>query len=174
MTRPPGHVARGDCERVRPGLIAQPANTASSLALVAVAVPLWRRAVAAGDRRTQAVAVSSALAGLGSVAYHGPGGRAGRALHDGGIWALVCSAAIALPGGERRPSWASAAAVTLAAAGAVHATSRTGGPLCRPDSLLQGHALWHLLSAGAVYAAGRACVTPRRQAVAGVPGSPRG
>jgi|FLYL01.1.fsa_nt_gi hypothetical protein len=25
--------------------------------------------------------------------------------------------------------------------------SRTGGPLCRPDSLLQGHAVWHVLAA---------------------------
>ena len=25
--------------------------------------------------------------------------------------------------------------------------SRTGAPLCRPDSLLQGHALWHVLTA---------------------------
>jgi hypothetical protein len=29
---------------------------------------------------------------------------------------------------------------------------RTGGPLCRPDSLLQAHALWHLLTAGAMAA----------------------
>jgi hypothetical protein len=28
--------------------------------------------------------------------------------------------------------------------------SQTGGPLCRPDSLLQLHALWHILSAAAV------------------------
>jgi hypothetical protein len=26
--------------------------------------------------------------------------------------------------------------------------SRTGGFLCDPDSLLQGHAVWHLLCAG--------------------------
>jgi len=29
---------------------------------------------------------------------------------------------------------------------------RTGGPLCRPDSLLQPHALWHLLTAVAMAA----------------------
>ena len=27
---------------------------------------------------------------------------------------------------------------------------RTGAPLCRPDSLLQPHALWHLLTAVAM------------------------
>ncbi len=30
------------------------------------------------------------------------------------------------------------------------ALSRTGGPLCRPESLLQGHGLWHLLTAAAL------------------------
>lgn len=29
----------------------------------------------------------------------------------------------------------------------VYAFSRTGGPLCSPDSLVQGHAVWHLLAA---------------------------
>ena len=29
--------------------------------------------------------------------------------------------------------------------------SRTGGPLCTPDSLLQGHALWHILGAVAMW-----------------------
>lgn len=29
--------------------------------------------------------------------------------------------------------------------------SRTGGPLCAPESLVQGHAIWHLLCAGSVW-----------------------
>jgi hypothetical protein len=37
--------------------------------------------------------------------------------------------------------------VTGAAAVTVHAASRSGGPLCRPDSVLQGHAAWHVLTA---------------------------
>jgi hypothetical protein len=44
---------------------------------------------------------------------------------------------------------------------------RTGGPLCRPDSLLQPHALWHLLTAVAMaaWAADRiAHPTPTRTA----------
>lgn len=36
----------------------------------------------------------------------------------------------------------------FAVALAVWVPSRTGGPLCDPTSLWQGHALWHLLSAG--------------------------
>jgi hypothetical protein len=36
------------------------------------------------------------------------------------------------------------AGLVLAASGTIGALSRSGGPLCHPDSLLQGHALWHL------------------------------
>ena len=36
------HVAASDCERVRPGLIGQPANTVSSLAFLLAARPLLR------------------------------------------------------------------------------------------------------------------------------------
>jgi hypothetical protein len=43
-----------------------------------------------------------------------------------------------------------AAALTLGAV--INGLSRTGGPLCRPNSLLQGHAAWHLLSAAALAA----------------------
>ena len=40
-----------------------------------------------------------------------------------------------------------AAVVALALAAVVNVLSRTGAPLCRPDSLLQGHAVWHVLTA---------------------------
>lgn len=48
---------------------------------------------------------------------------------------------------ERR--WLLGAAGCFGVAYAVWIPSRTGGPLCAPDSWLQGHALWHLLCAGA-------------------------
>jgi hypothetical protein len=32
-------------------------------------------------------------------------------------------------------------------AAATYRASRSGGPLCRPDSLVQGHGLWHGLTA---------------------------
>lgn len=50
--------------------------------------------------------------------------------------------------GLREPGtalWVGLAA--LAVGGVVFALSRTGGPLCDPDSLVQGHALWHVLTA---------------------------
>lgn len=40
----------------------------------------------------------------------------------------------------------------LAAGVSAYLLGRTGGPLCRPDSLLQPHALWHLLTATAMVA----------------------
>ena len=42
------------------------------------------------------------------------------------------------------------ALVGLAVGAAADLLGRTGGPLCDPDSLLQGHALWHVLSAAAL------------------------
>lgn len=46
----------------------------------------------------------------------------------------------------RRRGFGLLAGVGVAAV-VVFAASRTGGPWCRPDSLLQGHALWHGLTA---------------------------
>jgi hypothetical protein len=52
------------------------------------------------------------------------------------------------------PRWLLTALGLFVVAFSIWLPSRTGGPLCDPDSLLQGHALWHLLcagSAGAIY-----------------------
>lgn len=44
------------------------------------------------------------------------------------------------------------AAMLLLGTGALIGTlSRSGWPLCRPDSLLQGHAIWHVLAAAALW-----------------------
>lgn len=48
-----------------------------------------------------------------------------------------------------------AAGVTGAAGIGAHALSRTGGPLCKPDSVLQGHGLWHILAAAATVIAAK-------------------
>ena len=39
--------------------------------------------------------------------------------------------------------------VLLVTAGIVNVLGRTGGPICDPDSLFQGHAVWHALTAAA-------------------------
>jgi hypothetical protein len=142
---PRPHAAVGDCERIRPGFIGQPANTISSLAFVAVAVPIARHG--SGWRW---VAAASAFEGLGSVAYHGPGGRLSKALHDAGLVALVATIAAAHYGDPGPPRIRPRTAALATAAVALHTLSRTGGPLCSCTSRLQGHAVFHVLAAAAL------------------------
>jgi hypothetical protein len=152
----------GDCERLGDGLVAQPVNTASALALVAVGAWLAGRGLRAGAGpgrpATIGFGLAVAAAGVGSVDYHGPGSPAARLLHDGGLYAVVGFVAVAevarrvrrlrLPPG-RRVAYRVALAAT--AAGAVcWRAGRTAGPWCDPDSILQGHAAWHLLAAAAL------------------------
>lgn len=61
------------------------------------------------------------------------------------------------PGTRRRVGLALA---LLAVGGGVGALSRTGGPLCDPDALLQGHAVWHVAAAAALVVLAP-LVTPR-------------
>ena len=154
-----GHVARSDCERIRSGLVAQPVNTLSSLAYVAVAVPVWRAAQRAAPSvrgRWELVAECSVAAGLGSVAYHGPGGRLGRVVHDASLGALLGSLALAVAdptGGRRWPIGATAVAATGGTAGlAAVGAATTGAELvARP---MPGRLLG---AAGVSFVAGVAC-----------------
>jgi hypothetical protein len=134
------HAATGDCERVRPGLIGQPVNTVTSAAYLVGAAWIARRPTP----RRLLWATALTWVGAGSIAYHGPGTRAGQQLHDSSLVALGLVAAT----GQRRPNRHRLVAAPIAAGAAVvHAATRTGRRRCRPDSLLQGHGLWHLLSA---------------------------
>jgi hypothetical protein len=146
-------VAASDCEEIRAGPIGQPANTVSSLALVAAAVPIARAARRRRQPAWRVVALASALEGIGSVAYHGPGGRAAKVLHDAGLIVLVGAVGVAI-GREGRPvpPRPLTAALTVGAV-TLHALSRTGGPLCACRSPLQGHAVFHVLAAAALTAA---------------------
>ncbi len=141
------HVACGDCERIRPGLVAQPANTLSSLAYIVAGMIIARRAHRDGGRFKRhrlAVAVAAVATGAGSVAYHGPGGRCSKRLHDGALVALGLAVAARKRAGQ---ALSPAASGVVAAASVIHAASRTGRPLCNPNSRFQGHALWHLATA---------------------------
>ena len=146
------HVAESDCERIRPGLIGQPANTISSLAFVAAAVPIWRLARSPRSRAWKLVAAALAFEGVGSVAYHGPGGRWSKTIHDIGIVALVGAFAAVLRAEPRTATPTPVAATLGATAGALHVLSRTGGPLCSCNSRVQGHAIFHVLAAAATVA----------------------
>ena len=54
-----------------------------------------------------------------------------------------------------RPKWGLAAVGTLLLAFSIWLVSQTDGMWCVPESWLQGHALWHILCALAVYYLGR-------------------
>jgi hypothetical protein len=180
----------GDCERLHDGLVAQPVNTASALALVAVGAWLIGRGLRPGagpgrqgtegseePRRGASVGrvgfgLAVAAAGIGSVDYHGPGSPAARLLHDGGLYAVVGFVAVAevarLAGrGRLAPGRRVAYRAALAAAAAGAACwwlGRTRSPWCDPDSLLQGHAAWHLLGAAALACWATATLGPPGQA----------
>jgi hypothetical protein len=64
---------------------------------------------------------------------------------------VVLAATIPLAWRRRGLRWPPAtAAIAGGAAIAVNLLTRTGAPLCRPESLLQGHAAWHALTALAI------------------------
>lgn len=129
-----------DCEALHDGLLGQPVNAVSSLAYVVAGVYVLRR----GGPAT--VAAALAAVGVGSVLYHGPMPAGAGPVHDGSIVALGAAVAVAgLRGRLARPT--PTAWLLGGAAIAVNLLTRTDAPLCRPDSLLQGHAAWHVLTA---------------------------
>jgi hypothetical protein len=229
-------LATSDCERCRAGAVSQPANAVSSLAYVLAGAAVLRTRQTGPDRTTeQAVGWATVAVGLGSVAYHGPGGAVSRYAHDAGIIALLglvawadveavtgkrapagpavitlvaavgaaprfsptaqalAGVAAAVAGSTRfrrgrrpdaaghpargphhpdhpdppgRPgtpatppgddgsdsrSWSRAAVPLGVMAVAAQVLGRSGGPWCRPDSLLQPHAVWHVLTAALLW-----------------------
>jgi hypothetical protein len=90
-------VAASDCEEIRDGWISQPANTLSSLAYVVAGGLLVRQGEGRSQplaRRTQLYGWSVVAVGLGSAAYHGPGGRWSRRAHDTALVALEAVVAL--------------------------------------------------------------------------------
>lgn len=156
-----------DCEAVSTGLLAQPVAALTSLAFVGAAGWLAARLPASGRERWAAggYAVLLGLVGAGSFVYHGPQPTGAEVLHDIPVaLVLLTGAAVPIarwargrpplaPGGSR---FARAAAATLTAGLAAYLLGRTGSPLCRPDSVLQPHGLWHVLTAVASASWGRA------------------
>ena len=160
----------GDCERLHDGLIAQPVNTASALAYVAVGAWLAGRGLRAGPGRGPLVAFGLVVtaAGAGSVDYHGPGSPAARLLHDGSLYLVVGLVAWRevtrwVGRGRLTPRGRVAyrTALALAAAGAAGWwLGRTASPWCDPDRLLQPHAGWHALTGAALAAWAWATLVP--------------
>ena len=152
----------GDCERLHDGLVAQPVNTASALAYVAVGA--WLIGRRSGEPqggapvRRVVFGLAVAAAGVGSADYHGPGSPAAGLLHDGGLYLVVGLVAwheLSRRAGRTRlapgrRALYRAALATAAAGAACWWLGRTASPWCDPDSLLQAHAAWHLLGAAAL------------------------
>ena len=98
-------------------MITQPGNSVSSLAYVVAGADLLRR-----RDPDRPFAWSLIAVGLGSVAYHGPGGVLSRWAHDSSLIAMlglmVLSDVTVVDGRDMPP--AAVAAVTVAAAAAAH------------------------------------------------------
>lgn len=102
-----------DCETLRSGFFAQPANTWSSWAFVVAGALVWSRR---RHRFDALVAAGLLLTGVGSAAFHGPWPAAGP-VHDVPIVALLGAlAARALPNAARASLPVVAAAALLVAA----------------------------------------------------------
>lgn len=146
------HAGLGDGERVRPGRIGQPASTVSSLAFVVAAVPMALRARRL-DRPAPWLAVSAAtaLVGIGSVGFHGPGDRVGKAVHDAGVASVAVTLPVALAVRPPRRFPAIAAGLAVVAA-LLHTQSRTGRRWAGTDAPLPGHAVFHTVAALALLA----------------------
>ena len=130
-----------DCEALTDGVLGQPVNALSSLAYVAAGAFVLQR------RGPPGPALALVLVGVGSVLYHGPMPPSAGPVHDASLVAVPV-AALAVAWRRRsfpRPPALAVAALALGAV--VNALSRTDAPLCRPDSLVQGHAAWHVLTA---------------------------
>jgi hypothetical protein len=130
-----------DCEALSDGLLGQPVNTLSSLAYVVAGAYVLRRGGPA------APAVALVAVGVGSVLYHGPMPPGAEAVHDLSLVAVPVAALLVAWRRRSFPGPPAVALVALAAGVAVNVLTRTGAPLCRPDSFAQGHALWHVLTA---------------------------
>jgi hypothetical protein len=153
-------LGESDCERVGQGVLMQPINALTSLAFVpaglltAVAA---RRTTGRLRRRLAAYAAALVGVGVGSFAYHGPQPVwAGRA-HDGSIVLALACALLVHSGVDSRRNrmWRGGGRVSaalIAAAVPAYVAGRTGSPLCGPDSPIQLHGAWHVLTAAAALA----------------------
>jgi Ceramidase len=217
-------VGGSDCEHIGQGLLAQPANTLSSLAYVLVGVLLLGRTLAARPAARMAPAVYAVTVigvGIGSAAFHGPMPASGRFAHDLSIAAvlafvigydvalargasanaglalfvgvtatcgvvlavspdagnaldaaLVTGAVVAEIGASRSATGRATAdgrlwilIVGVVAIGALlNALGRTDAPLCEPESSVQLHAVWHVLTSFVLFLYGTAVLGPREQA----------
>ena len=136
-------LAASDCEALSAGLLAQPINAVSSLALVAAAAWLWARS----DRwEARTMALALLIAGVGSFAYHGPQPAWAAPVHDLGVGLVVVVGGTVAMRSVLASGVASLGlpAAVLVTAAIVDVLGRTGRVFCFADSWAQAHALWHV------------------------------
>jgi hypothetical protein len=186
-----------DCELFGDGFFGQPANSVTSLALVAVGVGVIASA-RSGERQRLVYGLLITATGAGSAIFHGPAPGWADPVHDLPLVALLAFVAVDAVSdllGRRLPAvwwlaasvsavalgeigepvrWGTQAAIATVAIGAsllrfrarpeiraiiltallllgtgalIGTLSRSNGPLCDPESIFQGHAVWHLMAA---------------------------
>ncbi len=149
-------IGESDCEAIEPGLLAQPVNALSSLSYVAAGAIVLAMLTPQQRRGAGGLyALLLAVIGVGSVIFHGPQTAGAKIFHDAPIAALLVLIAVIIgarwrggrqifPGATRRR------VISLAVIGGLAGLSflggRTGSPVCDPDSPLQPHGGWHVLT----------------------------
>jgi hypothetical protein len=145
-------------------LVTQPANAVSSLAYVVAGATMHRSSRRAVPRRSTetALAWATVAVGMGSVAYHGPGGAISRYAHDASLIAML--GFIALSDAERlagEPVPTGLAVVPLVAAvGAAPRVSPTAQALAGLAAAVAEAARLHRTGGRADGKSGRAAVGP--------------
>jgi hypothetical protein len=149
VARPP------DCECVRDQGIAQPVNTLTSAAYGVASLPVWLAARrSTGLLRIELHTYAGALLAVmaGSAQFHARAPGSSHRLHDGSQYAAVSlGSLLLLPTAGTLADTRAGRRFLLAAAtaGTAYAGGRSSSRFCRPESPLQLHGLWHVLSAGA-------------------------
>lgn len=96
---PADHPGLADGEPVADHRIGQPVSAAASVAYLAAGAELWRRRATGEDPFGAACfALAVAANGIGGIAYHGPGDRVSRWLHDAALCATLGVQAARTPG----------------------------------------------------------------------------
>lgn len=115
-----------DCELLREGLMAQPANTISSFGFVAVGIAIAMLASRHQHWRARSLVLAGCLVatGLGSVAYHGPQPPRAELMHDVSIVYVLAFIALhdlslLVPKFDRMLTALAAVAIALTGAGLV-------------------------------------------------------
>ena len=184
-----------DCEQLRAGLLAQPANSLSSLAFVAAGILIVARALRR-ERNLDGIAVGLAAVatGMASLVFHAGNEASAHWLHDTSLLVVFTLVAIRHIGRNQLSLAQAAPFVAVAASAIVLAIptsttlvtallvlgvvvggfnerrrgesvihlplvatmlfglsaswlGRKGSVLCSPESVLQPHALWHIVMA---------------------------